>query len=73
MSRAQWERGAPTLSPEAELALAVWNFCGGWHPEALPYAFAYLRVDDPAEVIDGVLSIRAAAERHAAAQEGHRG
>lgn len=43
--------GLPDLSPDAEQAIACWNFCDGWAPERWPvFAALHAVADWPAVV-----------------------
>ncbi len=46
MNPADWHTQRPALSPENEIVIAVWNFCCGWNPQALPLALAFYDVRD---------------------------
>lgn len=62
---AAWENARPALDPADELALEVWNFCGGWKPERLPWALALYDTDDPEALLVRLLAIRTALEKQA--------
>ena len=42
----------PELSPENTLAIAAWNFCGGWFPERIDLYEALHGIDNMAELIE---------------------
>jgi hypothetical protein len=58
LSQSQVAANRPALTHGNEMALAVWNFCGGWKPEALPLAVAYFAIDDPDALIESLITIR---------------
>lgn len=69
MSREQWLQSCPELTPEGELALAVWDFCGRrWDPNAVPLAAAYFGVEDLSGLIERLLAIRGRVDEHLAVQ-----
>lgn len=48
----------PALEADDDAALEVWNFCGGWYPERLPWALALVPVDDPEALLVRLMAIR---------------
>lgn len=62
-AHAAWENARPALDPAEDLALEVWNFCGGWYPERLPWALALYPTDDPEALLARLMAIRVALEQ----------
>ena len=53
----------PPLTPDEELAIDCWTFCGGWKPELIPFAALYYGVEDLERLTAQLLAIRGAIER----------
>jgi hypothetical protein len=58
----------PRVTPQNELALEVWRFCEGWHPERLGLAVAYYEVHDVDMLLVQMLAINDAVSAYKAAQ-----
>lgn len=58
MPREQWQAMQPVLTPDNEVVIQVWEFCGGWQPHILPVALAYYGVRDPELMIEQLLALR---------------
>lgn len=63
-----FEADRPLLTRENELVVKVWNFCGGWKPEAVPLALLYYDVADPAFVLSQLMVLRECYAAHERAQ-----
>lgn len=72
MNEAQWEASRPLLTRDNELVIEVWNFCGGWKPEFVPFAAAYYGVEDLDMLIAQLLAVRRVTEAHERAIRGAR-
>lgn len=48
----------PDITPENELVIAAWNFCGGWNPALIPAAAAYYGIADVDCLIEQLLAMR---------------
>lgn len=68
MSAEQWRAQRPPLSDANALVLQVWEFCGGWNPQALPLALAYYDIDDAGLMLDQLLALKALIDARAEAQ-----
>jgi hypothetical protein len=73
MTRERWRSSRPRLTRDNELVIAVWNFCAGWNPQALPLALAYYEIQDADFMIAQLLALRRKIDEHAAAQEARDG
>lgn len=67
MTEAQWAASRPPLSPANQLVMQVWNFCGGWHPELIPYAAEYFGARDVDFLTHQLLVLRSTLDAHVAA------
>lgn len=66
LSDEQYRERRPLLTRENETVIAVWNFCGGWNPDALPLALAFYDVKDCDAMITLLLALRVYFDKRAA-------
>lgn len=59
----------PGLTPENDVALKVWRFCEGWHPERIPLGAAFYGVDDIELLVEQLMALRDTISAHKAAQQ----
>jgi hypothetical protein len=57
-AQSAWQNARPALEPAEDAALDVWNFCGGWYPERLPWALALYPADDAEALLVRLMAIR---------------
>lgn len=55
---AQFGIARPAITPENELVILAWNFCGGWNPGLIEAAAAYYGIADLDALIDLLLAMR---------------
>jgi hypothetical protein len=68
LSRADWQRMRPELTPENQQVLQVWDFCQGWNPEQIPIAAAFFEISDLDFLMTQLLVLRERIARHQEAQ-----
>lgn len=71
MSEAQWHASAPALDESTQHAFLAWRFCGGWAPALVPAAAAFYEIEDLELVLEQLIAIRDAIDRHQDAQRKH--
>lgn len=58
MGESEWAAQRPPLTPENRAVCEIWDFCGGWKPEALPVALAFHDVVDIDFLVEQLKLIR---------------
>jgi hypothetical protein len=58
LSREQWQRTRPALTPGNALVLDVWAWCGGWNPALIPAAAAWHDIEDLDMLVELLLTLR---------------
>lgn len=53
-----FEEDRPALTRDNEFVIRAWNFCGGWKPELIPFAAAYIGVRDVEFLTTQLLEMR---------------
>lgn len=65
---ADFKKDRPPLTRENVLVYEAWAFCGGWSPERIPYAAAYLGVRDIDFLTAQLIAMRDRMDLHRKAQ-----
>jgi hypothetical protein len=65
MSAEEYAAGGPPLTRENDQVVRAWHFCGGWKPELIGYAAAYLGVRDIEFLTRQLLELRGVFDRQA--------
>lgn len=68
LSRADWQRMRPALTPQNQQVLQVWDFCEGWNPAQIPAAAAFFGITDLDFLMTQLLVLREKITRHQQAQ-----